>query len=859
MIELAGHDRKYTVPERFSDVLTRTHVTAWDLLQVANTEGDVAAWADGLLATLLQRAEASNTEALDCADCDDLTYFGVPSPNDPDLLTGLVREGPDGTYERLTASGWQDYTPPVDMPVEALIPEAAAELASVIASGGTGLVLRFAVPVAWLPPSNDQLIVPITAAVEQADAKWKTYAIVDDLDAGAVLNLVRLASGPKLEDYVAGTGWTEAEEILNDLQGITPPKLVELDEALLASVIEQIDAGVNPDKDHYPEPVTAAVSPDPRAEKLRRYWSVGGKGGLKIRWGVPGDFRKCVRYLRKHLGPRAKGYCANLHKRNTGMWPGSRNNRGLRGAAAAVGSPVLLQNAGVTVPGPRGCVPHIFSVGEVVELVSAQIVASGRGSDVRRSFGHYEVVGVDASSVYARITSWTGSVPVVASVVKFLAAEKWSEHFGPHRTMPERTGEAHWGPRVTIGPKRPGPRPASFDTGGHVVAAQRSNWLWALGASGLLDSPVMLLAETDLEPSGDTFVIINKTSHAAYCTHPSCQVQSTWPKITPEAALAAAIKSGTWFTAGKETDMKDGIYSEIVEDDQEMIAAITAGAFPLNPPEEWFDDPQLEGPTPLTIEASGRVFGHIASFDVAHIGLPGKVHAPRSKSGYAFFHTGEVVTASGSKVSVGQLTLAGGHAPMNADAGQAVAHYDNTASAVVDIHVGEDKYGIWAAGAARPEVTPEQVRALRASAPSGDWRPINGQLELVAVCQVNVPGFPIARARVASGAVMALVAAGASVLAEQRYAEHANRALADKVAGLEAALIASGVLVDTAAALAEAEVEAVEEAPAEVEPEVEAPEPTRVEALRKELADKRRAALRDRVRRPESVAASASE
>ena len=46
---------------------------------------------------------------------------------------------------------------------------------------------------------------------------------------------------------------------------------------------------------------------------------------------------------------------------------------------------------------------------------------------------------------------------------------------------------------------------------------------------------------------------------------------------------------------------------------------------------------------------------------------------------------------------------------------------------------------------------------------------INGRLELVAVCQVNVPGFPIARAITASGGVPgALVAAGAAYLAELR-------------------------------------------------------------------------------------------
>jgi hypothetical protein len=99
---------------------------------------------------------------------------------------------------------------------------------------------------------------------------------------------------------------------------------------------------------------------------------------------------------------------------------------------------------------------------------------------------------------------------------------------------------------------------------------------------------------------------------------------------------------------------------------------------------------------------------------------------------------------------------------------EAVKHYDDTASSVADVHAGEDSYGIWVAGALRPGTQPDQIRALRASAPSGDWRPIRGSLELVAVCQVNVPGFPIARARVASGAVMALVAAGAATLAKMK-------------------------------------------------------------------------------------------
>jgi hypothetical protein len=218
----------------------------------------------------------------------------------------------------------------------------------------------------------------------------------------------------------------------------------------------------------------------------------------------------------------------------------------------------------------------------------------------------------------------------------------------------------------------------------------------------------------------------------------------------------------------EEPVINDGIYVDNADefDASSLIACgMVAGAIPVNPPSDWFKKPVLNGPTPLTITDEGQVYGHIASWDTDHIGLSRGTKPPRSRSGYAYFHTGVCKTAEGSDIPVGQLTLAGGHASLEASAAEAVKHYDDTASAVADVHAGEDKYGIFVAGALRPGTTPEQIRALRASAPSGDWRPIRGSLELVAVCQVNVPGFPIARARVASGAVMALVAAGAAPLA----------------------------------------------------------------------------------------------
>lgn len=219
--------------------------------------------------------------------------------------------------------------------------------------------------------------------------------------------------------------------------------------------------------------------------------------------------------------------------------------------------------------------------------------------------------------------------------------------------------------------------------------------------------------------------------------------------------------------------VEDGTYEAMMDDMDSELASLAASAAPVIPPADWFRNPGLTEPTPLTVTDDGRVFGHIAAWHVDHIGRH-NTKPPRSASKYAYFRTGVVRTDDGRDVSVGQLTLAGGHASLNASAQAAQKHYDDTASAAADITVGEDSHGIWCAGALRPNITPEQVRVLRASVPSGDWRPIGHRLELVAVCQVNVPGFPTVRSLVAGGQIQALVAAGAQPLAEFREANHTN-------------------------------------------------------------------------------------
>lgn len=206
-------------------------------------------------------------------------------------------------------------------------------------------------------------------------------------------------------------------------------------------------------------------------------------------------------------------------------------------------------------------------------------------------------------------------------------------------------------------------------------------------------------------------------------------------------------------------EITDGMYED-GKLEEENLSAMIASAAPLNPPRAWFQRYETNNPMPITVEDNGRVYGYLALWKADHIGYNPGQKPPRSLSNYKYFRSGVVRTDDGTDVTVGNLTLVGGHASMSASAQEAVKHYDDTSSAVADVVAGEDKFGIWVSGALRPTVTPEQVRAMRASGISGDWRPINGRLELVAACFVNVPGFPTTRAMVASGQITALVAAG---------------------------------------------------------------------------------------------------
>lgn len=231
--------------------------------------------------------------------------------------------------------------------------------------------------------------------------------------------------------------------------------------------------------------------------------------------------------------------------------------------------------------------------------------------------------------------------------------------------------------------------------------------------------------------------------------------------VTTDARLRALTLVATPAFAEARIQMTGDMTPAAEPTEDEVPDELIAAAAPTLPPSGWFIDPKLDGPTPLTITADGRVYGHLAVWGTCHTGFVGEcVEPPASATNYAYFRTGAVRTSDKETVATGRLTVDTTHAGRRLGAADTSAHYEHTGLAVADVAAGEDIHGIWVAGALRPNVTDEQVRALQASPLSGDWRRIGGNLELVAALAVNSPGFPVPRVLVAGGKVQTLQASG---------------------------------------------------------------------------------------------------
>lgn len=182
----------------------------------------------------------------------------------------------------------------------------------------------------------------------------------------------------------------------------------------------------------------------------------------------------------------------------------------------------------------------------------------------------------------------------------------------------------------------------------------------------------------------------------------------------------------------------------LVNADVEVITASAAGHAPLRPPLDWFKRPDLTGLTPKTVTDDGHVYGHFAGWASCHVGKGGCLAPPRVND-LSMFMQGCLTTEEGHEVAVGTIVMDTDHGDVALSGPAARRRYDDTGLAVADVVVGMDEFGYWFSGAIRPDLSEEKLRAFKAANLSGDWRPVQGQHQLVGILTCNMPGYTIPR------------------------------------------------------------------------------------------------------------------
>lgn len=188
----------------------------------------------------------------------------------------------------------------------------------------------------------------------------------------------------------------------------------------------------------------------------------------------------------------------------------------------------------------------------------------------------------------------------------------------------------------------------------------------------------------------------------------------------------------------------------------------------FSPSREAFFRPEPKTATPPTFDEGGSVYGHVAIWGQCHRGFMGGafeqcVTPPRSATDYAQFNLGHIITQEGERVAIGKITFDTDHAPLTSDVVAASRHYDNTGSVGAYVRATNGKIGPWISGVLKPDLATSALVSLRANPLSGDWRSLNGNLELVAALAVPVPGFPIPQLGLSAsleGGVNALILPG---------------------------------------------------------------------------------------------------
>lgn len=163
-----------------------------------------------------------------------------------------------------------------------------------------------------------------------------------------------------------------------------------------------------------------------------------------------------------------------------------------------------------------------------------------------------------------------------------------------------------------------------------------------------------------------------------------------------------------------------------------------------------FKNPKLSGPTPLTINEDGRIFGHVALWNSCYQYGDGAnafatcTKPPHSATNYSRFHLHRANLGGGESIPVGVLTYGEGHvAKGGLKASQ--ENYANVATQAAKVVAGEDEFGVWVSGEVLDSAR-ENAHDILDSPLSAHWEPdadAANNLEMIAAHVVNVPGFAV--------------------------------------------------------------------------------------------------------------------
>jgi hypothetical protein len=152
-----------------------------------------------------------------------------------------------------------------------------------------------------------------------------------------------------------------------------------------------------------------------------------------------------------------------------------------------------------------------------------------------------------------------------------------------------------------------------------------------------------------------------------------------------------------------------------------------------------FHMPEPNEPTPHTVTADERVFGHLSEWNKCHEGMPGCVLTPRARSYDKFnYGAGTVLTDKG-KVHTGVLFFLGGHPDAPLQPGQEHKAYGGVENAWANIVVSDGRFGPWYCGRVIPGLSEHALHVARSTGVSGHWK----RGELQCVVSVNVRGYHV--------------------------------------------------------------------------------------------------------------------